>query len=137
MRRLAAVLTAAPLLLLTGCTSSDEPDLPPESAFAEGTCRQAAPDVLAVGRALPRLGDGGAVDAAVKKDLRESQDRLFALSEGAEPEYATALSGLVERIGGVRIRADGNSYEPALGEGLQTAYDEVVDVCTGGSTPAG
>ena len=141
MRRLVpslpAALLALPLLLAACSGSSEGPELPAESAFAEGTCRQAAPDVIAVGRALPRLGEGGAVDKAVKDDLRESQDRLFALSEGAEPQYAPALSALVERIGGVRIRADGNTYEPVLGEGLQKAYDEVVEVCTAGSPDPG
>ena len=52
-------------------------------------------------------------------------------AEAAEPELAVVLPTLVERIGGVRIRAVGNTYEPSLGEDLQTAYDEVLATCTG------
>ena len=123
------VLLALPLLL-AGC--SDEPELPSESAFAEGTCRVAAPDVLEVGRALPRLGDGGEVDRAVKDALRDAQDRLFAVTEGAEPQYRPSMSGLVEAVGAVRIRADGNTYESSLGDELRARYDDVLEACTSG-----
>lgn len=130
MRRLLPLLLAAPLLLV-GCTSSSDagPELPAESAFAEGTCRTAAPDVRAVGGTLSRL-DGDEVPAEVRDELREAQDRLFALAEAAEPTYKPALDVLVVKIGAVRIRADGNSYDEALGDELRTAYDEVVEVCT-------
>lgn len=127
------------LLLLVGCTSSpsdDEPTaaaspLPAESSFTEGTCRLVAPDVIAVGGALPRLGDGGDVDQDVKDELRAAQDRLRAVAEAAEPEYRAALDELSVAIGVVRIRADGNTYETAQGDALAEAYDEVVGVCTG------
>ncbi len=125
MRRTAPVLLA--LLLLTGCTSSS--DVPAEDDFAAGTCRTAAPDVRAVGEALPRLGDGGKVDDDVKADLRESQDRLVALADGAEPDVKDELQALVEAIGIVRIRADGNTYEQAQGDALDRAYEQVLDAC--------
>ncbi len=129
MRR-TPVLLLVPLLL-AGCSSApDQPELPAESAFRDGTCRVAAPDLLDLGRALPRLGDDGTVGRDVQQTLSETQDRLFALSEGAEPEYAGVLDELVERIGGVRIRAVGNTYEPSLGQDLQDSYDEVLLVCT-------
>lgn len=132
MRRLVPLLVLP--LLLTACSSSpDEPEeaaLPAESEFAEGTCRVAAPDLLDLGRALPRLGDGGTVESDVQATLQETQDRLFLVAQTAEPELAPALSGLVEGIGGVRIRAVGNSYEPSLGEDLQASFDEVLQVCT-------
>lgn len=131
------------LVLLAGCTSSggdDEPaavPLPAESSFAEGTCRQAAPDVLAVGGALPRLGDGGDVEQDVKDELREAQDRIFALAETAEPVYKPALDELVLALGIVRVRADGNTYETSQGELLKDAYEDVVEVCTGPAPSAG
>jgi hypothetical protein len=119
-------------LLLAGCSSSpEEPDLPAESAFRDGTCSIAAPDLLALGRALPELGEDRQVDPEVQRTLAETQDRLFALSEGAPPPDAGLLDELVERIGGVRLRAVGNTYEPSLGEDLQASYDEVVSTCTG------
>ena len=133
-----AVLLA--LVLLAGCTSSAEPaadasspaaaPVPEESAFAEGTCRLVAPDVRAVGSALDRLGDGGEVDEAVEVELQESQDRVFAVAEAAEPELKPALDDLVEKLGIVRIRAVSKTYEPELGEQLRRAYDGVLDVCT-------
>ena len=132
MRRLVPLLVLP--LLLTACSSSPdapaEPQLPAESAFAEGTCRVAAPDVLELGRAIPRLGDDGSVDPALQTTLQETQDRLFLVSQTAEPEVAPALSALVEGIGAVRIRAVGNTYEPSLGEDLQAGLDEVLQVCT-------
>ena len=129
MRR--ALSSALLVVVLAGCTSSG-PDVPDEEDFAAGTCRTAAPDVRAVGEAIPRLGDGGKVDADVKDDLREAQDRLAALSEGAEPDVAPSLQGLVEAIGLVRIRADGNTYEAAQGEALTRAYEDVLGACGAG-----
>ena len=132
--RLAAVLVCVPLLL-AGCSSAPdappEPELPAEADFAAGTCREAAPDLLELGRALPRLGDEATVPPDVQQVLADVQDRLALFAEAAEPELAETLPTLVERIGGVRIRAVGNTYEPSLGEDLQTAYDEVLAVCTG------
>ena len=132
--RLAAVLVCLPLLL-AGCSSSaDEgsaPQLPAEADFAQGTCREAAPDLLELGRALPRLGDDGAVPTDVQQVLADVQDRVSFFAEAAEPELGQVLPTLVERLGGVRIRAVGNTYEPALGEDLRAAYDDVLAVCTG------
>ena len=132
--RLAAVLVCVPLLL-AGCSSSPEsppePELPAEADFAEGTCREAAPDLLELGRTIPRLGDDGTVPADVQATLADVQDRLVFFGEAAEPELAEVLPTLVERLGGVRIRAVGNTYEPSLGEDLQEAYDEVLATCTG------
>ncbi len=133
MRRLVPLLVLP--LLLTACSSSpdapEEPQLPAESAFTEGTCRVAAPDLLELGRAIPRLGDDAKVGQDVQTTLQETQDRLFLVSQTAEPQYAPALSALVESIGLVRIRAVGNTYEPSLGKNLQTTFDEVLSVCTG------
>jgi hypothetical protein len=127
VRRVAPALLLA--LALAGCTSSDVPD---EDDFAAGTCRTAAPDVRAVGEAIPRLGDGGKVDEDVRDELREAQDRLAALADGAEAELKPDLQGLVEAIGIVRIRADGNTYESAQGEALTRAYERVLDACVEG-----
>ena len=133
--RLAAVLVCVPLLL-AGCSSSPEsppePELPAEADFAEGTCREAAPDLLELGRTIPRLGEDSTVPADVQATLADVQDRLAFFAEAPDPELAEALPVLQERIGGVRIRAVGNTYEPTLGEDLREAYDEVLTVCTAG-----
>jgi len=131
--RLAAVLVCVPLLLC-GCSSSPdgprEPELPKEGDFAQGTCREAAPDLLELGRTLPRLGDDARVPADVQRALADVQDRLAPYGELAEPELVAGFATLVERIGGVRIRAVGNTYEPSLGEDLQAAFDDVLSSCT-------
>lgn len=129
MSRLPYVLSAFVLAAVTGCSSSGT-EVPDESAFAEGTCRTAAPDVRAVGQALPDLGEGGGVDREVKDALREAQDRLRALADGAEPALQPVLAELNEKIGIVRIRADGNTYEPTLGDLLTTSYERVLEACT-------
>lgn len=132
--RLVAVLLCVPLLL-AGCTSSpdgpSEPELPAEADFAAGSCREAAPDLLELGRMLPRLGEDSSVPVEDQQVLADVQDRLSAFAEVPDPELEGVLPTLVERIGGVRIRAVGNTYEPRLGEDLQAAYDEVLEVCTG------
>lgn len=131
--RLAVVLVAVPLLLPACSSAPDrpaEPDLPAESEFAQGTCREVAPDLLELGRALPRLGDDGTVPSEVQQVLADVQDRLSLYAQAAEPELTPALPTLVERIGGVRIRAVGNTYDPGLGEDLQAAYDDVLATCT-------
>lgn len=128
---------------LTACQAVDEAPVatptptisqPPSSAFAAGTCSLAAEDVLAVGLDAVRLGDGGDGKVAdeVKDSLRQTQDRLAPLAETADATAKPALDRLVVAIGLVRVRADGNTYEPALGEGLRTAYDAAVLACTTG-----
>ena len=134
MRRLVPLLVLP--LLLAGCSSSssssqrEEPELPAESAFAEGTCRSAAPDLLDLGRTIPRLGGDGSVDPKLQARLQETQERLDFVAQTAEPELAPVLSTLVERIGAVRIRAVGNTYEAQLGKDLQASFDEALSACT-------
>lgn len=130
------------LLLVAGCSGSTTPagpPLPDTSAFAAGTCRTAAPDVLAVGRAIPRLASGaqgkpGAVAGEVRDSLRDAQDRIAALAGAAEPAYKPALEKLVVQIGLVRIRADGNEYTSELGQTLTRDYDAVLRACGAAKT---
>lgn len=132
-----AVLGLTACLLLAGCSGGDAsggppaPALPDASSFAAGTCQAAAPDVLAVGRAIPRFGSDKTVPGDVKTSLRDAQDRLSALAEAAEPSVRPALQDLVVSIGLLRIRADGNTYEPSLGRQVSSDYDSVVRACTG------
>jgi hypothetical protein len=130
LRHLICIALSAVLLSACSSSSPDGPEVPPESAFAEGTCRTAAPEVRAVGEAIPRLGEEGEVDAEVKESLRESQGRLRAVADGAESELKPVLDDLIQKIGIVRIRADGNTYEPQFGESLTRSYEQVVASCT-------
>lgn len=132
------LLVTAAVLALVACTDAEPTAAPPTlrqpapSAFAAGTCALAAEDVLAVGRDATRLGDGGTVDAAVSSSLRDAQERLAALAETADTTAKAPLDRLVVAIGLVRVRADGNTYETSLGQGLTTAYDAAVGACTSG-----
>ena len=103
---------------------------PKASSFTEGTCRVAAPDVLALGQAAQHLGKGAKVPADVKAELKDAQDGLRTISDGAEPAYKPAFDKLVTATGFVRIRADGNTYDPSLGRDLMSSYAEVLSVCT-------
>jgi hypothetical protein len=133
VRRALPALLCLPLLL-GACTADgpSEPDVPERSDFRAGTCRTAAPDLITLGRTLPRLGDDGTVAQDVQTVLRDVQDQLVAVSAAAEPEYAAPIQELVETIGGVRLRAVGNTYEPALGDDLRSSYDRLVEACTAG-----
>ena len=130
MRRPALLLVLL-VPLAAGCTSSGSSDAPSLSAddFAEGTCRTVAEDVLTIGQLLPEIGDGPQVDQEILDALRESQDALRAVAEGAEPEVQEPLEKLAQSAGFIRIRGVGNTYEPFIGERAQEAYDRVVDVC--------
>jgi hypothetical protein len=118
------------LVLTAACSHSGGYTALAADAFADGTCRAVAADVLALGAAVDRLGDGPKVSAEVKTELREAQDRLSDVAAAAEPSYKPALDALVQSAGAVRIRADGNSYESSLGARMGTDYEAVVAVCT-------
>jgi hypothetical protein len=51
------------------------------------------------------------------------------VADGAEPSYKPALEALVVSTGFVRIRADGNTYDPSLGRTLMSDYAAVLKVC--------
>ncbi|MDT7570831.1 MAG: hypothetical protein QOE05_1005 [Actinomycetota bacterium] len=129
MRRTLLPVLALAAFAASACGGDDAMSQPPVSAFAEGTCRVAAPDVLALGQAGQRLGSSKKVDGAVLTDLRDAQAGLRTVTDGAEPAYKNVFSKLVASTGFVRIRADGNSYEPALGTQLMTDYDAVLKAC--------
>jgi hypothetical protein len=114
---------------LTACGGSSAGKQPAVSAFADGTCRVAAPAVLAIGKAGQSLGQGRTISATAKTDLKDAQDGLRTVADGAEPSYRPALEALVVSTGFVRIRADGNTYDPSLGRTLMSDYAAVLKVC--------
>ncbi len=124
------IAVAVCALALTAACSGTTQKAPPASAFSEGTCRAAAADVLALGRAGTQLGDEVTIPAGVRATLRDAQAQLDELAVAAEPSYKKVFDALVQSTGVVRIRADGNEYDPALGEQLRRDYQAVLDVCT-------
>jgi hypothetical protein len=121
-------LAIALLALPTACSSgSSGPKAPAASAFAEGTCRTAAPDVLTIGKQAGKLGKDA--PASALDPMTAAQDRLDTIASGAEPTYQPALRKLVTAVGLVRLRAHTGSYVPSLGKDVLTAYDDVLAVC--------
>ena len=126
MKRTCLALSA--LALATACSSgSSGPKQPAASAFADGTCRTAAPDVLTIGRQARKLGKDA--PASALGPMTTAQDRLDTITSGAEPTYEPALRKLVTSVGLVRLRAHTGSYEPSLGKDVLSAYDGVLAVC--------
>ncbi|MCU1589438.1 MAG: hypothetical protein JWP11_694 [Frankiales bacterium] len=129
MRRTLLALVALLILGVTACGGEKAAQQPPVSSFADGTCRIAAPDVLAIGKAGESLGSGRTISAGAKTSIRDAQQGLRTVAEGAEPAYKPALEALAVSAGFVRIRADGNTYEPQLGRQLMTDYAAVLKAC--------
>ncbi len=129
MRRTPLAALALMLVGAVACGHGATAKQPAVSAFAEGTCRVAAPDVLAIGRAGGTLGTGKTISASAKTELKTAQDGLRTVADGAEPAYKPALEALVVSTGFVRIRADGNSYDAKLGRQLMSDYAAVLKAC--------
>jgi len=111
-------------------SGSSGPKQPAVSAFAQGTCRTAAPDVLAIGRLVGRLGTGKEVAAKPLNEMADAQNRLDVIAKAAEPAYQPALRRLVTAVGLVRLRSQTRSYATSLGRDVASAYDGVLAVCT-------
>ena len=121
-------LALAALALATSCSSgSSGPKQPAASAFTDGTCRTAAPDVLTIGKQARKLGKDAPASALAP--MTSAQDRLDTIASGAEPTYQPALRKLVTAVGLVRLRAHTGTYVPSLGQDVVSAYDGVLAVC--------
>ena len=124
------IVVAVCALALTAACAGTSKDAPAPTAFTDGTCRAAAADVLALGRASSELGKGRTVPAEVRARLRDAQADLDQLAVASEPSYKKAFEALVQSTGIVRIRADGNEYDAALGRQMRRDYQAVLAVCT-------
>ena len=138
MRAPASYLLLLCAAALVGCSNSNSStptarfSQPPVTAFAEGTCRTVASDILSLGSSARRLGNGGEVDPAVLTELEQAQGNLRPLVEAAEPTYKPALDKLVIAAGLVRLQARVGNYQAATGDNLKKTYAAAVDVCTKG-----
>lgn len=133
--RSGAAAVLAILVLLGGCSgdSSDGGPAGPDVAdFSAGTCRQAAPDVLDLARQVGALGKEPRVPDEAKAAMRATQSRLLTASEQAAGPERAELEGLVRSVGLLRLRADGNTYEPFLGDDVRAARARVISTCTSG-----
>lgn len=132
MHRVAALLL--PVVLTAGCGGSSTPKStftqPKPAAFKDGPCRAVAPSVLSIGRDARKLGKGPMPPASVRDDLKSAQDAVAAVQAGLDPALVAPFSRLVIAVGVVRIRADSNTFEPALARSLSEAYEGVLSACT-------
>jgi hypothetical protein len=107
------------------------PALRPEpDRFRTGTCRDAAPAILAIGAVAARLADEQAVSQAEEKMLTAHQATLRKLKPSADLRKPT--QDVVTAIGFIRIRLNGNTYEAELVNELATAQQRLVAACTAG-----
>ncbi|MCU1675092.1 MAG: hypothetical protein JWN77_3205 [Frankiales bacterium] len=125
--RLPLLVLTATLLATAACSGSSGPEA---DDFAAGTCRTAAPDVLAIGEQLDEIGDGPDVDKDVLDRLKTAQDGLRQLAPGAEEPYRKPLEDLVTAVGLVRLQAGVGRYRSDTGNNLREKYDGAVTACT-------
>ena len=122
------------VVLLAACSSSGSsgtsaPKDPAVSSFTTGTCRDAAPGVLALRKAARQLGRGPSVPTEVQQAVKDAQQQIMPMSTNPDPEGKRVLF-LYSEAGFVRLQSIGNSYDPKVGATLLTAADTFVRSCT-------
>lgn len=140
MRRPPSLLVPASIAvcLLAACSSpggsknkAAEFSQPPTSAFAAGSCQSIAADVLTIGRDARRLGSEPTPPKDVLSSLTAAQTRVRAAQAGLGATLATPVDHLVVAVGVVRLSGVTGSYVASMGTSVSTAYQQVVDACTG------
>ncbi len=128
-RRGAALLALA---LLSGGCSGEGRDLPDADEFATGTCRQAAPAVLAIDEQINHALDDDADRGAVLARLETQQKRLQALRSKAGA-VSGQLQEVITRVGFARAALATDSIGKPHVESVTAAIDDFVDACTPGT----
>lgn len=124
----AAVLVA---VLVTSACSGEGRDLPDPEEFAAGTCREAAPAVIALDEQVRRAVDEDVDVAEVRAALESEQQRLIALlGEGAEADEVTdELQDVVTRVGFARAAVNADAIGEAEVDDVTAAVDAFVAAC--------
>lgn len=124
------LLTLSVALLLSACSGStsrrSDPDL---ASFAVGTCRDAAPGVIALRHAAQQLGSGPTVPTAVLQAIERAQQQILPMSTNPDPVGKQVLF-LFQEAGFTRLQGVGNSYDAKVGATLLSAADAFVTGCT-------
>lgn len=116
-------------LLLVACSGSGR-ELPDADDFAVGTCRDAAPAVLALDEQVRQLEDEDLDIAAARDALREKQGRLRTLVDAnGNDEVAVALQDVVTRVGFARAALDTDALETQEVTDVTQAVDRFVAEC--------
>jgi len=142
VRKNLTICRVAALALIVGalsaCTAAnaDESDLPPEelpaaSAFAAGTCQSTAQDVLGLANLARKIVVAESVSAAGRNELRVRQARIAQFRAEAPQQLQQPLQDLVTSIGYVRIRFNGQTYDPKIVRQMDETRRAYQKLCVG------
>lgn len=131
---MSAARIAAPLLALVLCScSGDGRDLPEADEFAAGTCRTAAPAVLAIDEQVALAVEEDVDTRAVVDALRTEQGRLQELLADGD-DVAEELQEVVTSVGFARAAVATDAIGDSEVRDVERAVDDLVAACT---TPEG
>ncbi len=116
------------VLLTGGCSRTGSSD-PPVDHFAAGTCRQAAPPTIAVGKLVADVTQHAKTAQQVEPAITQEQARLRALLPSAGPT-ARPLQDLITAIGYFRITLDSHTYTTARLADVKNARAALIRYCT-------
>jgi hypothetical protein len=124
--------------LASACTAAnaDESDLPPEdlpaaSAFKAGACQSTAQDVLGLAKLARTIVSAESVSAADRTELRTRQAKIAEARANADEQLAKPLQDLVTSIGWVRIRFNGQTYDPKIVGQMDQTRRAYQQLCVG------
>ena len=134
--RVAALAVLAGALGACTAANADQSGLPAEtlpaaSAFKDGTCQSAAEDVLGLAKLARSIHNAKSTSAPARTELRDRQVRIAKLRESAEQELQKPLQDLVTSIGYVRIRFNGQSYDPKIVAQMDATRRAFQQACVG------
>lgn len=131
--RVRIAAAAAVLAATVSCTPKPAPSQPETVDFAAGTCRQAAPAVLGIGRLLGEVRTRARSAREVNAELTMQQSRLRKLLPAADSRARAPLQDLVTAVGFFRIGVDSNTLQSSQVQAATDAQQALVRACTGGS----
>jgi len=124
--------------LASACTAAnaDESDLPLEdlpaaSAFKAGACQSTAQDVLGLAKLARKIVSAESVSAADRTELRTRQAKIAEARANADEQLAKPLQDLVTSIGWVRIRFNGQTYDPKIVGQMDQTRRAYQQLCVG------
>lgn len=123
--------------LAAGCSGSSFHQ-PPVSQFHPGSCRTAAPAILAIGTSVHDLAGKDMAPREAAPALTKNQRALVGVVNGAPEPAKGRLQDLVTAIGFYRIGVDSNSDNGKQLANLQRAQRSVITFCTttGSTSPS-
>ena len=106
---------------------------PPRPTSPQGTCREAAPDLLELGRTIPRLGDDGTVPATCSRSSPTCRTGSPCSPRPPSPTSPRSSRRWSSGSAGCASAPSATPTNPSWGTTCEASYDEVLGVCTGGA----